>query len=212
MLPFIPMVIFIDESGTLADPKDRFVVFAAIVTDNPKVLIKLIPKARKRVPPKKKHKRERLVSEFKFRTVGDNTKIRILKSLAKQDINIFAIVIDKKGRKVGDTPANYALIVATLLKNIAKKMKVDEILIDRHYNQQNKQEDLARELKRLYRRQVSITHTDSLTDSRVDLADFAAGAILKSIRDNIHQFKKLIEPKTVSLKMISWKDLKSGRL
>ena len=73
--------IFIDESGTLADPKDRFVVVAAVASQDPSVLIKLIPKAHKRIPPKKKLKKERLISEFKFRNVGDKTKERILKEI-----------------------------------------------------------------------------------------------------------------------------------
>lgn len=205
------MVIFIDESGTLADPKDRFVVFAGVFSKNPQSLTKLIPKARKRVPPKKKLKRERLVSEFKFRSVGDSTKERILKEIAKLDVKLFVVILDKERRKVQDTPQNYALLVFTLLKQVFKKEAVDKVVIDRHFNQVEKRQELTKQLVTLYGKELEVAQVDSLTDSRVDLADFVAGAVLKSARDRVEQFKKLIEPKIVSLKVVKWRELKSGR-
>lgn len=205
------MVIFIDESGTLADPKDRFVVFAGVFSKNPQSLTKLIPKARKRVPPKKKRKRERLVSEFKFRSVGDSTKERILTTLASLDVKLFVFVLDKERRKIKDTPENYGLLVFTLLKQVFKKETVDKIVIDRHFNQVEKRQELTEQLLTLCSRDIEITQVDSLTDSRVDLADFVAGAVLKNARDGVDRFKNLIEPKIVSLKVIKWRELKSGR-
>src|SRR3989338_11158371 len=94
--------IFIDESGTLADPADRFVVVAAVASKNAISLVKLIPKARKRLPPKRKLKRERLISEFKFRSVGHKTKGRILKEISKADLALFVTVVDKERRSVSD--------------------------------------------------------------------------------------------------------------
>lgn len=205
------MVIFIDESGTLADSKDRFVVFAGVFSKNPQSLTKLIPKARKRVPPKKKRKRERLVSEFKFRSVGDSTKERILTALASLDVKLFVLVLDKERRKIKDTPKNYGLLVFTLLKQVFKKETVDKIVIDRHFNQVEKRQELTEQLLVLCSRDIGITQVDSLTDSRVDLADFVAGAVLKNARDGVDRFKNLIEPKIVSLKVIKWRELKSGR-
>lgn len=202
------MVIFIDESGTLADPKDRFVVFAGVFSKNPQSLTKLIPKARKRVPPKKKRKRERLVSEFKFRSVGDSTKERILIALASLDVKLFVLVLDKERRKVKDTPENYGLLVFTLLKQVFKKEIVDKIVIDRHFNQAEKRQELTEQLFTLCSRDIEITQVDSLADSRVDLADFVAGAVLKNARDGINYFQNLISPKITSFKMIKWRQLK----
>lgn len=205
------MVVFIDESGTLADPKDRYVVFAGVFSNNPQSLTKLIPKARKRVPPKKKLKRERLVSEFKFRKVGDSTKERILKELASLDVKIFVLVLNKERREVKDTPENYALLVFTLLEQVFKKEAIGKIVIDRHFNQAEKRQELTDQLLILCRRDIEIVHVDSLTDSRVDLADFVAGAVLKNARDGIDHFQNLIKAKITSLREIKWRELKSGR-
>lgn len=205
------MVIFIDESGTLADPKDRFVVFAGVFSANPQSLTKLIPKARKRVPPKKKLKRERLVSEFKFRSVGNSTKERILKELASLDVKLFVFVLDKERRKVEDTPENYGLLIFMLLKQVFRKEVVNKIVIDRHFNQAEKRQELTDRLINLLGKEVEISHVDSLIDSRVDLADFVAGAVLKSARDGIDHFQDLIKPNITSFKVSKWKELKSGR-
>lgn len=187
------------------------VVFAGVFSKNPQSLIKLIPKARKRVPPKKKRKRERLVSEFKFRSVGDSTKERILIALASLDVKLFVLVLDKERRKIKDTPENYGLLVFTLLKQVFKKETVDKIVIDRHFNQVEKRQELTGQLRTLCGMDIEIAQVDSLTDSRVDLADFIAGAVLKNARDGVDRFKDLIEPKIVSLKVIKWRELKSGR-
>lgn len=48
-------------------------------------------------------------------------------------------------------------------------------------------------------------------DESGTLADFVAGAVLKSVRDGIDRFQNLIEPKIKSLKVIKWNKLKSGR-
>lgn len=207
----LTMVVFIDESGALGDKNDRFVVFAGVLSKKPQNLVRLIPKARKRIPTKKKRKRERLVSEFKFRSVGDNTKERILGEIANQEVGLFVIVLDKEGRNVNDTPQNYALLVALVVKSALKRIELDGILIDRHYNQVYKQRELTSELVRLCGKEISVKHVDSLTDSRVDLADFVAGAILKSVRDKEDRFKNLIRSKILSLKIVKWRELKSGR-
>lgn len=204
--------IFIDESGTLADAADRFVVVAAVATNNPTPLAKLMPKARKRIPPKRKLKRERLVSEFKFRNVGDRTKLRILQELSKAEIKLFVLILDKENRRVADTPKNYAKLVWTILDSCFVKLsKISKVVIDRHFSQPTKQNEFNHEVFRLAKKEFPIVHVDSLTDSRVDLADFVAGATLRSVRNKDSHFKEIIESKILVEKRYFWKKLKGGK-
>lgn len=202
--------IFIDESGALTDPNDRFVVVAAVASSNPSSLIKLIPRARKRISLKKKRlKRERLISEFKFRNVGDKTKERILREIAKSDVKLFVLVCDKENRRVEDNPESYAILVSFLVSLcLPRLVRVSKLIIDRHFNQPDKQRKLNREIRKLLNREVMVTHVDSLTDSRVDIADFVAGATLREARGKGSGFKEIIKSKIVVEKRVIWRKLK----
>jgi hypothetical protein len=75
-------VIYIDESGNLTDPNDHFVVVVALVAEQHNVkLRRIISKEKRRLRMAKgKHKKERKVAEFKFHSVGDRTRQRILRT------------------------------------------------------------------------------------------------------------------------------------
>ncbi len=88
-------VIYIDESGNLTDPNDPFVVVAALVAEQHDVkLRRIISKERRRLRMAKgKRKKERKVTEFKFRSVGDRTRQRVLERLGKQKVELFLIYL-----------------------------------------------------------------------------------------------------------------------
>lgn len=200
--------IFIDESGTLSDPNDKYVVVVAVASNNPRSLVKIIPKARKRIPPKKKLKRERLVSEFKFRNVGDKTKERILEQISKAQVKLFVLICDKENRAVADNPENYAILVGSLLRLCSLKLeKIGRIIVDRHFNQSDKQTEFNETIWKLMKNEIPIYHTDSLTDSRVNLADFVAGATLKELRSSDAHFKEIIRAKIVKEARTTWRKL-----
>ena len=124
----------IDESGRIYDPNDKILVFAVIVAENLSELEKIIIRARQRIPKKGKRKYERL-SEIKFSLTGDNTRLFILNELAKYQVKIYVLIIDKQGRKIQDDPENYAFLIAKALKTVIRDSpKLKHILIDRHFN------------------------------------------------------------------------------
>jgi hypothetical protein len=94
--------IYIDESGNLTDPNDPFVVVAALVAEQRDVkLRRIISKERRRLRMAKgKRKKERKVTEFKFRSVGDRTRQRILERLGEQKVELFLFILTwlKEGR------------------------------------------------------------------------------------------------------------------
>ncbi len=115
----------IDESGRIYDPNDKILVFAVILAENLSELEKIIIKARQRIPKKGKRKYERL-SEIKFSLTGDNTRQFILKELVRYKVKIYALIIDKQGRKIHDTPENYALLIGRVLKIAIKRQSATD--------------------------------------------------------------------------------------
>lgn len=75
------ITIFIDESGTLPDAKDKVIVMAAVGTDVPKMLLEVVKKARKKI---KFFKKEKQISEIKFYRASKRTKLAYLEGLAEK--------------------------------------------------------------------------------------------------------------------------------
>jgi len=94
--------IYIDESGNLTDPNAPFVIVAALVAEQHDAkLRRIISKERRRLRMTKgKQKKERKVTEFKFRSVGDRTRQRILERLGEQKVELFSLdIIGNKGSR-----------------------------------------------------------------------------------------------------------------
>ena len=70
----VNFTIFIDESGTLPDIKDRVIVIAAVGTNTPIVIDDIFKTLQKKEKLRKK------TGELKFYTAGDKTKQFFLKS------------------------------------------------------------------------------------------------------------------------------------
>lgn len=207
--------LLIDEAATLPDPKDRFVIIAAVVTKRAHGLEKIIISARKRIPFKGKRKKERKTSELKFYTAGDKTRKFILQEIAKRKIKIFVLIVDKKGRRIADNPENYGLLVAKLLLKITRKLKrrINLILVDQHFDSAEKRGRFKDIIEKVVGRPLNLFQVDSLEDKRINLADFVAGAPLADVTGKNKEFKEIIKSKIVVELKISWQDIarkKSG--
>lgn len=187
------MVVFIDESGTLPDISDKYIVLAALVASNPKGLEKILPKFRKKTPPKGSRKKEKQVREFKFHYVGEITRRRVLEEIISKDVRIYLLAVDKMGRKIKDNPENYGKLVKNLTFYLIKKENPKEILIDKHFG--NKSD------------RVNFQQVDSVADPRIDLADFVAGATLRKLRADDETFYNIISPKIIWEKIKDWNKL-----
>ena len=189
------MEIFIDESGTLPDRKDPFVVFAAVASSNPKNLNRVFSRVRLKLPPKGKVKREREISEIKFRDAGDRTRSLVISGLIEESVDIFILVIEKGGRTIEDSPKNYAKLIAELIK-LCKSYydsKIKKVILDKHFDQTEKLETLTLELARLTDMETDkFDHVDSVLDIRVNLADFVAGSTLWERTGKDPFFKEII--------------------
>lgn len=200
------MVIFIDESGTLPDSTDRYIVFAALVATNPQGLEKILPKFRKKTPLKGSRKKEKKAPEFKFHYVGDITRRKVLEEIISKDIKIYLLVIDKMGRKIADTPQNYGKLIKNLISKLLKKESLKQIYIDKHFGNKYDSEKLQSILDSITN-EVSFLQVDSIADPRIDLPDFIAGAILRKFRVKDEAFYKIISKKIVWEKIKKWNEL-----
>ena len=197
------ITIFVDESGTLPDPKDTVIVIAAVATANPTGFATII----KEVQKKKKLRKQ--TGELKFYTSGEKTKQLVLKKIAREQAAIFVLIVDKMGRKIKDTPEHFAILCWLLLIDIIGFYKEGiEVVFDRHFSQKSDIAKFNQQLQQLLNKKLRIERVDSKKDKRVNIADMVAGAVLAKETGKSSQFYKLIEKQTVSEKRINWAEAK----
>ena len=63
------------------------------------------------------------IKEIKFYHAGQNTKRQFLSGIASVNFKIFAIIIDKKNRKIIDSPENFSMLVRDLISDMIKWYK-----------------------------------------------------------------------------------------
>jgi len=199
------IVIFIDESGTLPDPKDKVVIVAAVGTSNPLILEKVIKATRKNLK-----KRNKTITEIKFYHAGEKTKNKFLEELRKQKIDIFTLCVEKYGLKIVDSPQNFALICWLLIEDclIFYQNEVSQIIFDRHFNKPNDQKKFNQILINLLGKNFKVFHVDSLEDPRVNVSDMVAGSTLWAKTGKDSKFYDLIKNKIISEKILNWKEVK----
>jgi len=208
-MPFLNPVIYIDESGNLTDPNDPFVVVAALVAEQHNVKLKrIIRKERRRLRMAKgKRRKDGKIAEFKFHTVGDRTRKRILERLSKQEIELFVFVLEKGNEIIADTPENYAELVWQLLAECLKRYSEAPVFIDSHFNLVERREAFNAHIAKMAGREIAISHEDSNLEPGVGLADFVAGAVLYRCRRGDDRFESIFKGKVVWENRRKWKKM-----
>lgn len=202
------ITIFIDESGTLPDKLNRFIVLAGISSDNAGALTNLLSKFRQKIPGKGKRKQERKIKEFKFHYVGEITRKKVLIELVKKNIKIYLLIVDKLGRKIEDSPQNFAKLVVALIKVILTTENiVNEVYIDKHFNKEGRLKSFQTLLDSIFVNRVKCIQIDSVEDSRIDLADFVAGAILRKYQSNDSVYSDIISSSITKEVFKKWTEL-----
>lgn len=194
--------VYIDESGTLPDPKDKVIVVAAVVTASPYQIDAILQKV------KKKTKHFRKSGELKFYTAGDKTKLFFFEKLKEAKLDIFVLVIDKMGRKIADAPQNYALLCWLLLSDVITFYPVGEIILDRHFFRESDSQEFNDSITELFNIEFNIRHVESVHNKRVNLADMVAGAVLAKETGKTDKFFLLIEKRIVAYKKLNWVEAK----
>ena len=199
--------IFIDESGTLPDIKDKVIVIAAVGTNNPAMIDNIFKTLQK------KEKLRKQTGELKFYTAGDKTKHLFFENFMKEDFEIFVLEVEKMGRKIPDTPEHFAFLCWLLLNDVFSfYSNINEIIFDRHFSKKNDIEQFNKFLRQLIPQLPNISHVDSKKTKRVNIADMIAGAILANETGRNNKYYKMFEKQIVSEKKLNWVEAKRSLL
>ena len=194
------ITVFIDESGTLPDPKDKVVVIAAVGTQLSQDLRRLAQKVREKTKIRS--------GEVKFYRAGERTKTIFLKELAKLEVDLFVLAVEKQGQKIPDTPENFAFLCDLLLKEcqIFYGDRIEKIVFDRHFFRKHDQEIFNKYLKQFINPKTQIIHIDSQKNPAVSAADMLAGSFLWQQTGKEERFYQLVKPLVIVEKRINWKE------
>lgn len=199
---------FVDESGRFFDPHGPVIVIAVVVADaSERGLSRLLARIRRRLPTKGKRKRERRRAELKFSTTSPKTRREILTALARQPVRLCILIVHKAGTSIEDTPRNFAHIVSAILPECVERFRnLNRVLIDRHFSRTADQATTNRFVLARLGREIEIEHVDSLQDTRIDLADFVAGAVAYAQIHGDTTYEDLLRDKIAVYKKVSWKE------
>ena len=197
------VTIFIDESGTLPDPKDRVIIVAAVGTKSPSKIELIIKTVRK------KGKFKKLTGELKFYTAGDKTKTAFFKEIAREQMSIFVLIVEKMGRKIADTPQHFAVLCWLLLSDVFSfYLQIKEIVFDRHFHRDKDIEKFNQLLQKLIKNLPDLKHVDSKKNKKVNVADMVAGAVLAKETGKEDKFYKMFKKQIISETRINWPEAK----
>lgn len=135
-----------------------------------------------------------------------------MNALVKQDIKILLLVVDTEGRRVQDSPENYALLVSELLLLASRDYKqINHIIIDRHFTWIHQRERFNKLLQAALGKDLFVEHLDSSQNTIVSLADFIAGAVREFYVKEKGGWRKIIQTKVAREVKFSWKKLKQRK-
>jgi len=205
------LTIFIDESGTLPDPKDKFIVICGVGVNRIKKADNIISRILFSL-----RQRKIRIKELKFYYAGQRTKRQFLSGIVSSEFEIFALIVDKKRRKIPDTPENFAILAADLVNeiNLWYKVKKLGVIIDKHFHRKIDQDKFNQFLKEKINKNLEyqIKHADSQQNSLVNIADMSAGAVLWKYSGKDLQFYNLIKDNIVVEKIVNWPEIKRKSL
>lgn len=198
------ITIYIDESGTLPDPKDKVIVVAAVATQTPEEMYQLFSSQIKKEPLRKKS------TELKFYTAGDKTKQKFFKELMQSNVDIYILVVDKLGRKIADTPENFAVLNSVLLAEVLPFYEgKKEIVFDKHFHRKDALQQFDNCLERLLAdKNIRLKHVESQENKLVNLADMVAGATLAYSSGKNTHFYDMFERQVIVEIRIKWPEVK----
>lgn len=203
---------FLDESPSLSD--ETFFFCIDIVSTNEKTnkkLRKILKHARQKIVKKKLKQ----LSELKFYNSDEKTRSYILLQLAKSDVEIVVLILDKGERKIADTPENYGIVVGTAITALLKLHSSLNLTIDKKFTNPKNQSDFfnycQKTINKLKTKNSNVFFNppiDSTKDSNIQLADFVAGAFNAKYNKNEAKYVQIIKTKVKIEKIVKWADTK----
>jgi hypothetical protein len=167
----------LDESGSLTADTEWFTM-ALLATAEPEALRNIIPRAALR-SGKRTRRQRKLAAESKWRTASQRIREKVLVDLGQADVELFALTIHKGGRRIADTPLNYAILACELLQLCWHSHPNMALALDRHFTSPAQRAIVDTFIHRHWPEQgiLTVQHVDSQNNHLVQLADFVAGSV-----------------------------------
>lgn len=151
---------------------------AGVLTHQPSDVGNLIRRVARR-SGKRLGRRRDAIGELKWRNASQRFRADVLSRLAQADVEIYALTVRKIGRRVEDSPENYAALVCELLEQCWTAHPNVALTVDRRFTSAAHRAAFDTFVFRRWPAAgvLSIAHVDSQRAPLVQLADFAAGGI-----------------------------------
>jgi transcriptional/translational regulatory protein YebC/TACO1 len=198
---------YIDESGTVgAGDGSHFLVVAATCTDQPHRLVIPVRRALRKFGPSLR------AGEIKASDFREDAMVRFLQEIARQDIEIIAVITDQRG--ITHLPKEkeiiYRQVVTQTIYHLVKRHPSVEIILDRRYTSKNLryllEKHIRQGLRDLPQEFVLIRQENSVVRKELQAVDAVAWAFFKKYERNEDQFYILISKKIVVEELIVQKD------
>lgn len=195
---------FIDETGNVAlSDQSHVLIVAALCADDPRAIDRIVRKVQK------KYGSPLASGELKAKKASDKLVFTLLEALAKEPIEIFATVIDR--RLLENPPQDpediYRWAVTRLIRKLASRFPRIEITLDRRYTNEHLRhllEVAIRDgLSDLPRQVVLIQQEDSLHVKELQAVDFIAWALFQKYERHNEEFYERIAPRIVEEEIIT---------
>ncbi len=198
----------LDEAGSLTSEMPVFVM-AAVVTARPDTLRNLIRRVALR-SGKRLDRPAKNTSELKWSNASQRIRSAVLAELAEADVELFTLTVNKAGRRIEDSPANYGILVCELLSHCWHVSPNVALALDRHFTSPAQ---VATVNTLIYRRWppqgvLSITHVDSQRNVLVQLADMVAGSVYSWHKEG-DETMQLIVGKLGATRVEDWRHIKA---
>ncbi len=204
----VEFVAFVDESGSLPDLSAPVVVVAVLVADaQDRDLQRLIPKIRRGLPDKGARGRERQLAELKFFKTSDKTRRQVLLALKQEAVTLFVLVVDKEGLTIPDTPGNHALLMKQILPYCLERFPhLRRVFLDNHFARAGDEGVRSQLIESEFDETIQVLAIDSMQDSRINLADFVAGAVAFAHKHDDTRYEELIRSKIAVYRVVRWNE------
>ncbi|HEY54642.1 MAG TPA: DUF3800 domain-containing protein [Caldilineae bacterium] len=194
---------FLDESGNVDPFSDSHVLVVAVLTaSGPRKIELHVKRARQKLG------RRARVGELKAASSEDRVITRLLQSIAEEDIEIVAVVVDKRAilRPPDDPEDIYRETVARIVAHCVLRWPRLDLVLDKRYTKKS----LRRELEVAIRdgithvpQEVVLIHQeDSRTVKGLQAVDFIAWAIYQKYEANDDQYYSIIQDRIIIEELI----------
>lgn len=204
--------LYLDESGNLADNLPCTLV-ATFNSD--KRTSKKLSRIPKRVRQRVMEDKLKNVPELKFYDSSDSIRERFLEYVAKYEPEAYALTLDKEGRRVDDTPYNYAIMVGKLLASVvAEKEETNfDLHVDKKYTKPKAREEFNATLRWLLDPlgvKLNCKHLGGEEENLIQVADFLAGAFLRRDAFGEDRYYDIIADVVKKEKEVKWTSVRAA--